>query len=403
MLYFSEIQGKKVYTEDEVYVGTLIDFIFLASEKPIITKLVVKTQKNRSLIIPVDSLLRINHGVLLAKNYQGSSLGENELYLLKNLLDTQIIDIAGSKIIRVNDVVIAESPDYHIAGVDIGFLGILRRLNLEDLAIRLLRIFGKQLTSPFLSWGDIQPLELARGHVQIKKEEKRLDKIRPEDLADYLEKTNIVNVRKILNILDEKKAAEVIGELTINYQTALFKYLRPIKIAKIVSLIEPEEATDVLLTLPKKKRESILSLLTTNARDEIEYLLRLSKTPIGDALSTEYLTVDSNLTSRQVMDIIKKLTTEFSTLNYIYALNREKQLVGVFSLHELLLQKPDRPIYKFMTQNLSVIHLTTPELVAFKKMVKYKIFSLPVLDSDKRMLGVVNFDDIVDLIANFND
>lgn len=403
MLYFSEIQGKKVYTEDDVYVGKLIDFIFLASDKPKITKLVIRTQKNPGLIVSVDSLLRISVKVLLAKNYQEVSLAENELYLLKNLLDTQIIDIAGSKIIRVNDVAIAEGPDYHIAGVDIGFLGILRRLGLEDIAIKFLRIFKRQLISPFLSWADIQPLELARGHVQIKKDEKRLSKIRPEDLADYLEKTNIINVRKILNIMDEKKAAEVIGELNINYQTALFRHLKSEKIAKIISLIEPEEATDVLLTLPKRKRENILSLLDTKAREEIEYLLRLSKTPIGDALSTDYLVVDSTITSRQVMVTIRKETRDFHILNYIYVVNKENQLVGVISLHELILQDPDRPIYKYMTQNLSVIHLTTPELVVFKKMVKYKLSALPVLDGEKRMLGIVNFDDIVDLITHFND
>lgn len=403
MLYFSEIQGKKVYTEDDVYVGKLIDFIFLASDKPMITKLVIKTKKNSRLIVSVESLLRISIKVLLAKNYEATSLGDNELYLLKNLLDTQIIDIAGSKIIRVNDVAIAEEPNYHIAGVDIGFLGILRRLGLEDVAIKLLRVLKRQFISPFLSWADIQPLELARGHVQIKKEEKRLSKIRPEDLADYLEKTNIINVRKILNIMDEKKAAEVIGELNINYQTALFKHLKSEKIAKIVSLIEPEEATDVLLTLPKKKRENILGLLDVKARQEIEYLLRLSKTPIGDALSTDYLVVDPGSTSRQVIATIRKNTRDFHLLHYVYVVNKDHQLVGVISLHELLLQDPDRPIYKYMTQNLSVIHLTTPELVVFKKMVKYKLSAIPVLDNEKHMLGVVNFDDIVDLITHFND
>jgi len=403
MLYFSEIQGKKVFTEDEIYVGRLVDFIFLAADKPKVTKLVIRTTSNPNLIIPLESLLKIDGNIFIEKNYNASKLGDNELYLMINLLDTQIIDIAGSKIIRVNDVIIAQSPEYHIAGVDIGLLGILRRLNLEDAVNKVFGILGKPLTSNFLSWGDIQPLELARGHVKIKKEEKRLDKIPPEDLADYLEKTNVLNVRKILNILDEKKAAEVIGELNINYQTALFKNFTYEKIAKIVSLIEPEEAADILLTLPRKKREKILDVLDPNIKKEIEYLLNLSKTPIGDIISTEYVTVESHITVSRAIEIIKKETSDFNYLHYIYVVNAQKQLVGVFSLHELLLQAASRPVYRFMVQNLSVAHLTTPELVVFKKMMKYRLSTLPVLDQERHIMGVIHFDQIVDLIAHFND
>ena len=403
MLYFSEIQNKKVYTEDEIFVGNLVDFIFLAQDIPKITKLVLKTKTDKSLMIPIEFLIKIDGNIFIEKNYIAGMLENNELYLMKNLLDTQIIDIVGSKIIRVNDVIIAQSPEYHIAGVDIGLLGILRRLKLENAVNRASRILGRTITSRFLSWGDIQPLELASGHVRIKKEEKRLDKIPPEDLADYLEKTNLLNVRKILNIMDEQKAADVIGELNINYQTALFKNFTYEKIAKIVSLIEPEEAADILLTLPKKKREKILSSLSTEVRHEIEYLIKLSKTPIGDILSTEYITVESHITTSRAIEIIRKETTDFGYLHYIYVVNNKKQLVGVFSLHELLLQASGTPIYKFMVQNLSVVYLTTPELVVFKKMMKYRLSTLPVLDKNKNILGVIHFDQIVDLIAHFND
>lgn len=403
MLYFSEIKGKNVYTEDEIFVGRLTDMIFLASENPKITKLVIKTFRDPSLIVPIESLIKLDDRIIINKNYIFARLSQNELYLMKNLIDTQIIDIVGSKIVRVNDVVIQEKPEYHIAGVDIGILGILRWLRIENLANKFLSSFGKRLTSSFLSWGDIQPLELERGHVKIKKEEKRLEKIKPEDLADYLEKTNILNVKHILNILDEKRAAEVIGQLNITYQTALFKHFTAEKIARIITIIDPEEAVDIVLALPKKKGEKVLDLLSSDMREKIEYLLRLSKTPIGDILTTEFLTVSSEITAKQVIERIRKETADFHSLYYIYVVNKENQLVGVFSLHELLQKNADVPVYKFMIQNLSVVYLTTPEVAVFKKMVKYKLFALPVVSAEKQLLGIVNFDDIVDLITDAHD
>lgn len=403
MLYFSEIKGKNVYTEDEIFVGRLVDMIFRAEDHPKITKLVIKTYRDPGLIVPMDSVVKLNDKLIIEKNYNFAKLDRNELYMMKNLVDTQIIDIVGRKIVRVNDVVIAEKPDYHIAGIDIGILGILRWLKIVDVANKFLSHFDKRLTSSFLSWGDIQPLELGRGHVKIKKEEKRFEKIRPEDLADYLEQTNILNVKNILSMLDMRKAAEVIGQLNVNYQTALFKHFTTEKTAKIISLVDPEEAVDVLLTLPKKKREKVLDALDADTREQIEYLLRLSKTPIGDILTTEYLTVQSDMTVKQAIEKLKKDANDFHSLYYVYVVNKDNQLVGVFSLHELLLKNPDVPVYKFMTQNLSVVYLTTPELAVFKKMVKYKLSALPVVDTDKQILGIVNFDDIVDLITNVHD
>ncbi len=395
MLYFSELKGKKVFTEDNIFIGKLKDIIFLASDNPLTTKLVVKAKKEPELIIPFDYLKKINGNIIISKNFQTSELSENELFLVSNLLDNQIIDISGDKIVRVNDVAIQDKPGYYIAGVDIGVLGILRWLGVENFIIRALIKLGVRLKSNFLSWADVYPLELTRGHVKIKKEQTKLEKVRPEDLADYLEKTNILNARGVLNVLDEKKAAEVISNLNINYQTELFKQFSSEKAAKILSSIDPEEAVDVLLTLSKKRREKVMSYLSGETYKEMSYLLNLSKTPVGKVLRTEFLAADPYLRAKEVVEKVKKETGDFYSLYYIYVVNKDGQLVGVFSLHELLLQNPETQAYKFMVQNLSVIHLSTPEIIVIRKMVKYKLQSLPVVDNEKHIVGVVTFDDVI--------
>jgi CBS domain-containing protein/sporulation protein YlmC with PRC-barrel domain len=401
MLYFSEIVGKKVYTEDNIYVGYLEDMIFLVAENPIVTKIVIKNQAKEKLIISTDYLQKINKIIRIEKEFLGTNLEENELYLVKNLLDKQIIDLKGNKVVRVNDVAIHDKEKLSIAGVDVGIIGIFRRLRIgADNFFKIASFLNIKLASQFLSWADIQPLELIRGNVKLRKKEEKLEKIRPEDLADYIEKTNVINARKFLKILDTEKAAEVIGNLNINYQTALFKHFQIEKAAKLVSFLDPDEAVDVLLTLSKKKRDEVMGKLSSPVRSKINHLLELSKEPIGSLLTTEYLTVGPEDTVRHVVEKIKTETKDFSSLYNIYAVNKENQLIGVVNLHEVMKEDLDMPLYKFMTQNLIVIHLTTPVEIAMKKFLKYHLSSLPVINQEKRLEGVVNFDDITNYVLD---
>jgi CBS domain-containing protein/sporulation protein YlmC with PRC-barrel domain len=398
MIYFSELQGKPVYTEDEVYVGTFEDFIFYSSEKANITKIVIRNLQKNRFIIPIEYLIKLNGKIIIKKEYNTSELQEGELFILRNILDKQIIDIVGHKVVRVNDVFIQDENGLCITGVDIGLLGLLRRLKLEDIIIKAYRIFNIKLVPKLLSWTYIQPLELTRGKVKLKKEEGKLAKIRPEDLAEYLGKTNIANTKKILKILDEKHAASVIGNLNVNYQIEIFKNFSSEKSAKILSLIDIDEAVDILLTFSKKRREEIIQYMNEDKKKEIYYLLTLSTTPIGEVLTTEYLVVSSETTVKEVMDLIKKQTVNFKSFYCVYIKNNENQIVGVFNLHELLLQDAETPVYKFMIQNVIVIHLTTPQEIIIKKMLKYKLIALPVIDKDKHILGIVTTYDVTESI-----
>ncbi len=399
MIYFSEIYNKKIFTLDGIYIGRLIDLIFLSSDYPIITKIVFKDKKNNKVIISIEHLIKINNQIKIEKDYLISLLEENELCIVKNLLDKQIIDIKENKIIRVNDVAINQLSHNKliIAGVDIGILGIARRVRIfgGDLLYKLLKkFFNFKSTSNFLSWAEIQPLELRKGIVKLKNIKDKLEKIFPEDLADYLERTNIFNAKNILGMLDWEKASEVIGNLNLNYQISLFKNFRKQTAAKFLSFIDPDEAVDILLNLPNKRREEILQLIPEKKKIKISYLLKYSHTPIGSLITNEFLVVDSHNSVYEVIKKIKQYTTDYSFLQNIYVINKEKKLIGVFNLHELLLQDLETPVYKFMIQNLIVIHLKTPVEIALKKMLKYKLFSLPVIDEKKQIIGIVNLDDL---------
>lgn len=402
MIYFSEIKNKKVVTEDGIKVGKLDDLVFLSSSNPQITKLVILNDEKEKEIIPIQYLLKINKVITIKKNFQQCKLEDNELFIMRNLLDKQIIDLKGSKIIRVNDVVLSNKYPYTVIGVDVGLTGILRWLGLNEIAYKIPYLNKLQIAHKFLSWADVQPLELGRGAVRLKKREEKLSNLLPEDLADYLEKTNLSAASKMLELMPNKQALEVFNNLNLNYQVGLFRYYSKEKAAKIISLIEPDEAVDILLTISKKRRDEILNLLSPQKKREILHLINLSKTEIGGLITTEFLTVLPNETVSSVLRKIKNETADFNSLYSVYVINNQNQLVGVLSLHELLLNDSSVPIYKIMIQNVIVIHLTTPLEIAIKKMLKYRLSALPVVSQKKEILGIITFDDLTDeLIKKF--
>lgn len=398
MRYFSQLKGRRVITNENKPLGKLQDLLFLAADTSFITKLIVETPQKQTIIIPISFLMQINGNIIIDHEYKPEKLAENELFVIKNLLDKQIIDVKGSKVVRVNDVAIQDKDgkSFYISGVDIGIRGILRWFNLGKPALPLYRLFHVESHPHFLSWADIQPLELTRGNVQLKKELGNLEKMHPEDLADYLEKTNIKNVNKIVSNLEEDYAADVIEDLNINYQTALFRRFPPEKAAKLVELIDPDDAVDILLTLTDEKREEILEDISIEKRKKLQKLLKLSKTPIGELLTTEFLTANPEDTVTAVLENIKKQINDSMFAFYIYIINHESHLVGVVGLDQLISHQTSEVISNIMEQDMSVVHLTTPLQIAIKRMLKYKLYALPVIENNKQMLGVVTFDDMTE-------
>jgi magnesium transporter len=396
VLYFAEISGKRIVADGKT-VGRLTDLMFLASGQPLITKLCIASSRG-IFFVPISGINLAENIIKLPSGFQTTVMSNNELSVRQHLLDQQIIDINGNKVVRVNDVAIQEKPYLVVAGVDVGVLGIARWFKLEQVANRALARFGKTVTSNFLAWENIQPVELSRGKVVLKKEETKLTKLPPEDLADHLERLSVKNLTKILDLLPNEYEADVVQNLNVSHQGTLFRTIKPKHAAQILSLIDPDEAADILLSLPIKKRDTIIPLLSPKSQESVSYLMSLSSTDIGDAMTNEYFLTDPEETAGNIKRRLKSTTTTFSSFSYIYVINKRRELTGVFDLHELILQDADARVYRFMTPNVIAASLTTPRAIALKKMAKYKIHALPVIDEKRHILGVVMIEDLVESI-----
>lgn len=399
MLYFAELAGKFVYSSDKEKIGRLDDFYFLAADQPLITKIQVSSATG-PMYIPITSVKSINGTITLLPGHESVGLTDQDLSVRKNLLDRQIIDIQGNKVVRVNDVVIQQKPYYVIAGVDVGVLGIARWFHVEQAVNRGIALFGSTITSDFLGWDDLQPVDLYRGQVKLKRTETKLTRLAPEDLADHLERLSVKNLTRILDLLPQEYETEVIQNLNVGRQRALMRTLKPEKAAEILSRIDPDEAADILLTLSERRRGTIIPFLPAEAKTPIDYLVSLSKTDIGDLASRDFTTAEPEETAGKVRTRLKTAATQLTQLSYVYVINKKKELVGVFNLQELLEQDNEAPVYKFMTPNVVVISLSTPKEIALKKMIKFKVYALPLVDDNRAILGIVTIDDLLETMEN---
>jgi sporulation protein YlmC with PRC-barrel domain/predicted transcriptional regulator len=402
MFYFSEFINRKVVNENNTLVGKVKDLRFVAEEQPLITQIIVKKRNRKSTFaIPVKKIQEIRDAIVVSSDFEPKDIRDGEFSVAKNLLNRQIIDVAGGKVVRVNDVAVQdrEREEYYIAGVDVGFRAILRWFKLEKATEPLYKFLKLYSRPHFLSWADIEPLELSRGKIQMKKNIGDLERMRPEDLADYLEKTNIRNIDKTIKELNEKYAADVIEDLNVNYQTALFKRFAPERASNLINHLDPDEAVDILLTLSKDKRNEILDSLEKGKNEELRELIKYSKTSVGKLITPDFITVFSEDSVSKALEKVKEQLSESKFSTYIYVENSEKHLVGVFNLDELLIRDSDIPIYKIMEQDVIAAHLTTPKEIALKRMLKYRLYALPVIEGNQKMLGVITFDDMIEEVA----
>lgn len=395
MLYFSELRGKHVIENPSVFLGTLEDIVFKSTSTAPVSKLLIKTPKNHHVLVPFSSIIKIGKSILISPDYVLTNLEENELYVGKNLNDQQIIDVRGNKMVRVNDVVFLQKPFLHVSGVDIGWLGLLRWIGLEKMVTDTARLAGKEVTSQFLSWNDIMPVELARGRVMLKRQETNVAKLRPEDLADYLNHLSLRNAKRLLHTLDDEFAASVIRSLNVYLRGQAVKIFAPERIVRILAHLDIDEVVDVLMSADRHVRERIIKLIPHPRKDEVVRLMKVAKTPVGDLMNIQFLVASPVDTVGKIIRQIKKESAHLSDIKYVYVVNDAYELIGVFSLLELLSESMEEPLYKFMITNPVTASLSTPKEIILKKMVKYKIDSIPIVDDRNHLVGVVSIVDVV--------
>jgi CBS domain-containing protein/sporulation protein YlmC with PRC-barrel domain len=319
----------------------------------------------------------------------------SELSLRDVVLDRQIVDTEGLKVVRVNDVLMARfDGTISVIGVDTGLKGLVRRLGL----MRWLRPLLRNVPDHIIPWSYIQPLqpELLALHLKIPRHD--ISELHPADIADIIEELNNRQRLALLKTLDDEKAAEALEESDMDTQVKVAQCMNKDRMAHILENMAPEEAADLLGELPQQRASELLALPDPEHAREISGLLKYPETSAGGLMSPEFVAVSDRSTVGEAVETIRERSEDVWTVYYVYVVDAMDRLRGFISLKDLILSPCNARVSDLMSQVTGQVTPDTPAEEIASYMAKYDLLSVPVVDRDNTLKGVVTIDDIIDLV-----
>lgn len=399
--FFSQLQGMKIVDCNRSVVGKLNDLSIKSGETLLEISRVVYTSNilGEKVILPMSSVRSIDCAIQLdlpRDEIPPGKLSEKELLITETILDKQIVDIDGLKVVRVNDVLLAQVKGaLCIVGVDVGFQGILRRVGVLGRSGISCQIMSK-LPARIIPWSYVDLLDPALRNIHLKISRKTIKDLHPADIADIIEDLNNRDRLMVLDSLGDETAAEALEEVDPDVQATVVKQMDADDMADILEKMDPAEAADLLDMVPKEKASEVLGLMEPEEAEDVIELMGYSDQSAGSIMTNEYVWVRSYCKVSDIFERLRKAGQDVDMIYYVYVLNDKGQLIGVASLRDLLLADPSGKIDDFMKKDLiSVLPTANIEEVA-NLLSKYDFLSVPVVDPDGKMLGIVTFDDALD-------
>ena len=405
MPYLSDLIGKPVADVDGKRIGHLNDLIASFRGKmphPRIVALVVKGAGGTFLVPFSDVAVLVAPAIPLARRLQDIvpyQPGEQDLYLARDVLDKQIIDTNGMRVVRVNDLELMRvNHHFYVANVDIGELGLLRRLGLAKIAQKLSSRFGRELLPSTISWDAV---ELLPGDqpMRLRVPSDKITELHPADLAEIISDLSRVESSRLLESLDVETLADTLEEVEPDFQASLVERMPNEKVADVLEEMAPDEAADLLAELPQDRSRELLKLMEDKEAKDVRKLLTYPEDTAGGIMNTEFVVVGPDLTAEQAISLLRETAHEAETISYVYATESNKHLVGVFSLRELVMARPEAPVSEFMHRRVVSVNLGDSQDSVAQIVAKYNLVAVPVVDNQGRLHGIVTADDALDKIV----
>lgn len=401
--YFSQIINKPIYDAGGVLIGRVKDMV--AKWDSVAPRVMsIKYKKGGKDLIPVGWVEDWGRKSIRLKesfNQETSvSLGEDEIYIGKWLLDKQIVDLKGSKLVRVNDIFLSwvnhnQSSYLILSAVDIGFKGIARRLGMQSLT--------KNLEDHLLSWQHIEPLESKTSSLHLNLEKQQLKQLHPADIAEMLEEMDYKRRAVFIDNLDSEQAIEALTELELDTQVEIIGQMDEQKASDILEEMAPDDVADILAELSPEKSQEILELMESEDAQDVQELMNYPENTAGALMTTEFISLSTLLTADQAINRLRELAPDAETIYYLYMTDEKEVLQGVLSLRELILAAPETVLKDLMnTKIISVNHYDDERTVA-KNMNKYGLLAVPVVNDENQLLGIITIDDILELLMTYRE
>ncbi|TMG50360.1 MAG: magnesium transporter [Chloroflexi bacterium] len=408
MPYLSEIQHRRVIEPNGNEVGKLADIAVVPQGQfPAAQWAILSTPSGEKVVRWGDLAQEIGHLRLRNRleTTPDAQLPPEALRLARDLLDKQIVDTHGAKVVRVNDLQLSEvDGQLRLVGADVGLRGLLRRVGAETVAERVAGLAGRRLPRGIIPWHLVEPLEAAHdapaktAAVRLTIPHAKLALLHPADIADIVEEMTADERIAVFQQLDLETAAEALQEVEPEMQAAIVTDLPEERAADILEEMDPDEAADLLQDLSEERRDELVELMDKEEAKDVEELLTHPEDSAGGIMTTDFVALPREFTAAQAIDELRAKKPDPQLTYYLYVVDAEGKLEGVLSLRDLVVAAPETKVSDIMDPNVLKVDAETPKEEVAALIAKYDLLGLPVVDARKKLLGTVTVDDVVELM-----
>jgi CBS domain-containing protein/sporulation protein YlmC with PRC-barrel domain len=404
--FFSEFLSRRVFNPAGRRVGRVVDLVAERGEAyPMIIGLVVRAKgKSNRLYLPWEKIARFEPQITSSGNDPEAlqtRFPEKESVLLREeVMDKQIVDTYGAKVVRVNDLhLLRIDSRLRLVHVDVGFRGLMRRVGWERGVDKILQLlFSYDLPNQFISWKYVQLLS-GSDLLHLSVSQKKLSHLHPADLADILEDLGGRERSAIFHALDTETAAEALEEIDPKIQKALIEAIPVERASDIVEEMSPSDAADLLADLPEERAEEILEEMEQEKAEDLRELLVHPDETAGGLMTTAYLSLNQEVNVETAISKLKAEATNLDIVDYIYIVDEEEVLQGIVSIRDLLTAASHQSLSEIKTPRVVSVKLDEDQNEVVEEFVKYGFRALPVVDEENHLKGVISFQSILQVLA----
>jgi len=406
----SELLGATVY--DPSGAAGRVREVALApqEDRSRISSLIVKT-KSGNRIVSFEAISAIDGGIrtsTIAGQWPVANGTEGLFLLERDLLDQQVIDVNGRKVVRVNDVDLEFDPHkepnrplpmLRVHSVDVGARGAIRRLLRGVAPKNALHVLLGKIPPRSIPWNFIDLIETDPARrVKLKISHEGLAKLHPADIADIVEDLAPDERQAVFQTLDEETAAEALEEVEPRVQKSIVESLDSGRAADIVEEMDPDAAADLLADLPEERTEQILTQMEPEAQQEVVELLEHQEETAAGRMTTEFLALPVSATVQNAIDSLREFEGGVEAVSTIYLVDSHGTLVGAVPLARIVLAGLEAPMLSLIQEPLVLAHEGVEENEVAELFDKYNLQTLPVVDEHNKLTGVITADDVISML-----
>ena len=405
MLYLSQILGRPIVDSRNEKIASISDVLvkYGSDEYPPVVGLVARLRR-RSFFISNKSISQLS---LQGARMSSAKLDltpferrEGEVLLGKDVLDNQLIDVDGKRVVRVNDVQLIDAGEtWRVAGADVSLQGFVRRLMPKG-------FYGADRPVELLDWADVGYLatDTATVTVQLKSSKDKLSRLHPVEIAQLAETLSPIHRTEVVESLDDETAADTLEEMSTEAQARILEEMDEERAADILEEMSPDDAVDVLDEMDDEKAQELFDLMEDEEKADVAELMPYEHDTAGGLMTTEFIVFPKDLTVGETIARLREMAETPNMIYYLYVVEEEGswRIQGLISLRSLILADPTKHLEEVMRSDFRFAHPTDSAEETAQTIAEYNLLALPVVDDDGDIAGIVTVDDAMEILLPKN-